>query len=44
MEMTYEPHKFMKIFLNDMGKEIALSVSMMNSIIPEMISEMGASI
>ena len=34
IQITYEPHKFVKISLNETGKEIALLVSMMNSIIP----------
>lgn len=34
IQITYEPHKFVKVSLNDAGKEIALLVSMMNSIIP----------
>lgn len=34
IEIVYVPHKFVKVSLNDTGKEVALLVSMMNSIIP----------
>ena len=34
IEIVYDPHKFVKVSLNDTGKEVALLVSMMNSIIP----------
>lgn len=32
--ITYEPHKFVKVFLNGTGKEIAMLVSTMDSLIP----------